>query len=108
MVMFPGIDWSVMLQCPGKLILGYRNGRDSFLAGDLAVLGVFLNTEQAGCCGAAGTVPPQVNKPLATALAYAPEREDSPQTNVVVDLSAALPPHRGSGALRALHWYGVR
>ena len=65
-------------------------------AGATAVLAVFLNTEEAGCCGVDGMVPPNANVPLRTALNHAPATENSPQIKVYVDLTTALPPHRGS------------
>ena len=72
------------------------------LAGETAVLAVFLNAEECGCCGTGGTaenhVPPQVNRQLATALANSPATNTSAQINVTVDLTTALPPSRGSGS----------
>ena len=66
------------------------------------MLAVFLNAEECGCCGVGGTdemhVPPNVNTQLATAIANAPANETSPQVNVTVDLTTALPPPRGSGS----------
>ncbi len=60
------------------------------------MLAVFLNTEECGCCGVGGTVPPNANVPLRTALNHAPASETSPQIKVYVDLTTALPPLRGS------------
>jgi len=68
------------------------------LAGATAVLAVFLNTEECGCCGVGGTVPPRANVPLRTALSHAPASESSPQVKVYVDLTTALPPPRTGAA----------
>ena len=72
------------------------------LAGATAVLAVFLNTEECGCCGVGRTVPPKANVPLRTALSHAPASETSPQIKVYMDLTTALPPLRGSGSGKSL------
>ena len=100
----PALSGICHLQVQGGPLQIARTPASALLAGETAVLAVFLNAEECDCCGVGGTahehvhVPPKVSSQPATAIVHAPANETSPQIDVTVDLTTALPPHCGSGS----------